>query len=334
MKTTRMCRLALLCSTVGALLALPATGSAAVTIGENLDPNAPMAGVYCTTGDAPATFATTALPSGSPASPIDGVVVRWRFLSRDSTISLRPRILKAGPGGFTGVRGGDQTAPFHGLGVFEARLPIAAGEYLGVDFPCSSTAPHADLSERYYAGGGATVGNWSGALADGGPFRATSFDDPGYSLMMNADVEADADHDGYGDETQDACPADAGTHGACPPDVAPPSVGAEFKHTYKLRRALRRGIAGAVTSSEAGQVKATAKIGRRAARRLGLARVRVATGKASIASPGTVALKLSFGRKAKRKLAGANRVKLTVRLSATDGAGNPTRLVRAVTLKR
>ena len=345
MKTTRTCRLALLACTIGAVLALPASGSAAVTIGETLDPSVPMAGIYCITGDAPATFATTELPSGSLASPIDGVVVRWRFLSDEAAaISLRPRIVRSGLGGFTGVRGGDQTAPFTGLGVFDARLPIAAGEYLGVDFPCSSSAPHASLTEREYPGGGASVGNWSPALADGGPFRATSYDDLHYSLMMNADIEADADHDGYGDETQDGCPTDAGTRAACPPDIAPPDItppditppGVEvaFKRTYKLRRALPHGIAGRVTSTEAGKVTASAKLGRRAARRLGIARLKVATGSAAIASPGKVTLKLSFGRKAKRKLAGATRVKLTLRLSATDSAGNATRVVRRVTLKR
>ena len=32
---------------------------------------------------------------------------------------------------------------------------------------------------------------------------------------MNADVEPDADGDGFGDETQDQCPSDKATHGAC-----------------------------------------------------------------------------------------------------------------------
>jgi hypothetical protein len=349
MNTTRTFRIALLSGAMGALLALPASGSAAVTIGETLDPSAPTAGIYCVTGDGPATFATTALPSGTPASPIDGVVVRWRFRNDESTaISLRPRVLRSGPGGFTGVSGGDQTASFVGLGVFEARLPIAAGDYLGVDFPCSSSAPHVSLTERYYAGGGATVGNWVPALADGGPFRATTFDDVKYSLMMNADVEPDADHDGYGDETQDACPGDAGTHESCPmvtpapvtstvpaADTTPPNASAAFKRTYRLRRALRRGIAGSVTSSEAGKVIATATIGSRTARRLGLRRsVRVASGDASIAAPGKVLLKLVFGSRARRKLAAATRIKLTVRLSATDSTGNVTAIVRTITLTR
>jgi hypothetical protein len=348
MKTTRMFRIALLAGVTGALLALPASGSAAVTIGETLDPSAPDAGVYCVTGDEPATFATTALPSGAPASPIDGVVVRWRYLNKQSAISLRPRVLTQGLGGFTGAAGGDQTAPFTGLGEFEARLPIAAGDYVGVDFPCSSSAPHLALTERYYAGGGASVGNWSPALANGGPLRASSFDDVNYSLMMNADVEPDADHDGYGDETQDGCPTNAGTHEQCPavtpaPDTSavpaadktPPIASAAFNRTYELRRALKRGITGSVTSNEAGKFIASATIRPRIARRLGLRRsVRVASGDASIVSPGKVSLQLTFGRRARRKLAVATQVKLTLRLAATDNAGNATSIVRNITLKR
>jgi hypothetical protein len=352
MTTTRTFRIALLSGAAGALLALPATGSAAVTIGETLDPSAVTASVYCDTGDEPATFATTALPSGTPASPIDGVVVRWRFLNKQTAISLRPRVLKQALGGFTGAAGGDETAPFTGLGEFEARLPIAAGDYVGVDFPCSSSAPHPALTERWYPGGGASVGYWVPALADGGPLRATSYDDVNYSLMMNADVEPDADHDGYGDETQDGCPTKTGTHEQCPavtpaPDTSavpaavpaadktPPIASAAFKRSYKLRWALKRGIAGSVTSNEAGKVTGRATIGLRIARRLGLRRsVRVASGDASIASPGKVSLKLAFGRRARRKLAVATKVKLTLRLAATDSAGNATSIVRNITLKR
>ena len=41
------------------------------------------------------------------------------------------------------------------------------------------------------------------------------------SFAYNADVEPDADHDGFGDETQDKCPTDASTQDSCPP---PPPV--------------------------------------------------------------------------------------------------------------
>jgi hypothetical protein len=36
-------------------------------------------------------------------------------------------------------------------------------------------------------------------------------------LMISADIEPDADHDSYGDETQDLCPTRADVHTACPP---------------------------------------------------------------------------------------------------------------------
>ncbi len=36
-------------------------------------------------------------------------------------------------------------------------------------------------------------------------------------LNVSATVEPDADGDGFGDETQDSCPSDASTQGACPP---------------------------------------------------------------------------------------------------------------------
>jgi hypothetical protein len=44
---------------------------------------------------------------------------------------------------------------------------------------------------------------------------------------IRATIEADADHDGFGDETQDQCPTDATTQGPCPvvtpPDNTPPA---------------------------------------------------------------------------------------------------------------
>ena len=36
-----------------------------------------------------------------------------------------------------------------------------------------------------------------------------------YRVSVSASLEADLDHDGYGDETQDRCPMDATTHGSC-----------------------------------------------------------------------------------------------------------------------
>lgn len=38
----------------------------------------------------------------------------------------------------------------------------------------------------------------------------------GFKLAIRAFLEPDADHDGFGDETQDACPSNPAAQGACP----------------------------------------------------------------------------------------------------------------------
>jgi hypothetical protein len=43
-------------------------------------------------------------------------------------------------------------------------------------------------------------------------------------VLYDADIEPDADHDGYGDATQDGCPTDTATQAACPA-VAPAEPG-------------------------------------------------------------------------------------------------------------
>jgi hypothetical protein len=45
---------------------------------------------------------------------------------------------------------------------------------------------------------------------------------------------ATADHDGFGDETQDQCPTNAGTQGACP--VSPVTSGTNRKKCMKNRK--------------------------------------------------------------------------------------------------
>jgi hypothetical protein len=43
-------------------------------------------------------------------------------------------------------------------------------------------------------------------------------------LLASGTVEADADGDGFGDDTQDQCPTDGSTHAACPTGTTPPAT--------------------------------------------------------------------------------------------------------------
>ena len=58
-------------------------------------------------------------------------------------------------------------------------------------------------------------------------------------ILVQGTVETDADHDGYGDDTQDQCPTDASTHGPCPTTTSttPPPHKKKCKKKKKHRSA-------------------------------------------------------------------------------------------------
>ena len=147
---------------------------------------------------------------GSPSytSPASGVVVRWR--TRGSSGPLTLRIITGNTGG---VGSSTVSPPTNGVEAFATRLPISAGDRIGVDLPPGFVS---NVGVRTPAGH--SVDGWFPALAVGesrapGPYS-------NYELLLNADVELDADHDGYGDESQDLCPTSAATQGPCPTSPA------------------------------------------------------------------------------------------------------------------
>ncbi len=154
-----------------------------------------------------------------PTSPINGVIVRWR-LNQGANASadnfslrvLRPADVPPAVE-WTGVRTAppDLVPAAAGLYVFAARLPISAGQGIGIDFP--STHGVILSEERFSAVDPFTrVNYWYDGLANG----ATEGPDQQYAhqLLINADVEPDADGDGFGDETQDPCPTSAASQTA------------------------------------------------------------------------------------------------------------------------
>jgi hypothetical protein len=211
--------------TVAGLVLLPPNGAlAATTIGSNLAGSATI-DADC---EPSCTFAQSALPASSQAAggvlaPLDGVVVRWRIKlgGRGASQEGRAVGLRITRPGSSNTRTGAGTGPYtvappNQISTYEVRLPIQAGDALGLDccadnrtFVLASTATAVTL-------------NWNPALVDGAPARLGSPSPPNGELLINADIEPDADHDGFGDETQDLCPTDASTTGACPPPPPPP----------------------------------------------------------------------------------------------------------------
>jgi hypothetical protein len=203
---------------------LPASASGAVTVGNDLE-SPPLLG-FCAVA---CTISLADLPAsdrapGGVTIPENGVIVRWRAraiaTASNSSFSL---VVLAGN---TAVqRGAAETLPAPaGVYTFPAQLPVVSGQRLGVEV---ISAPMGHIGIGRQAVTGALVEFWSPPLALGAPPRAPSSSNPGLELFIKADVEPDADGDGFGDETQDQCPGESGPSNGCvppPPDTDPPET--------------------------------------------------------------------------------------------------------------
>lgn len=206
---------------VAALLScgVPSTASA-VTIGSDLA-RQPDLFISCDTDSVSCYGFNTAIPGNTLGLivPSAGVVTQWRtrVATTGGTVSLVALAPVSG-GGYSArwsLSGGVATAsPPNGIQTHpdgSRQYPVAAGDVLALRLTGSSdpqigvSAPTAATRWLEFA-----VGDSAGRILD----------DSTYELAFNADVEPDADGDGYGDETEDKCPTDGSRHsGHCNVDV-------------------------------------------------------------------------------------------------------------------
>jgi hypothetical protein len=205
-------RLLALGAVSAALLAGPATTDAAITVGSPLTAQV-SSNIFQGCGTAACTFVNPVLPEpgANVASPLTGVLVRWRMMGNASGAPFEVRVLRPTPGGeYTGAGTGAPEVPV-GLGptTFATRLPVQAGDLVGLDSPAGANWFNGRAPQT-----GAGYGKFDPALADG------STGSPGLNSNIeaefNGDVEFDADRDVFGDETQDKCLGTAGAFGGCP----------------------------------------------------------------------------------------------------------------------
>lgn len=182
--------------------------SASVTIGSDLS-RAPFEWSVCASK---CTWTQTALAGRTALAPTDGVLVRWRVSANGASGPIAIRVMRPGAASnLTGVATGPTVATTAaGISVFPARIPIRAGDALGLDFDSTNTA-----GMKPSSGDPATVALYHApALLDGVTAAATVLN-TGTELLLNGDIEPDADQDGFGDESQDSCPRIAGTVNGC-----------------------------------------------------------------------------------------------------------------------
>ncbi|MGC1799313.1 MAG: hypothetical protein WA701_02910 [Solirubrobacterales bacterium] len=205
---------ALLTTAAGCALVAPSGAFASITVGETFVPDS--FGGYCV-GVAEQDIVPTGRASGpSYAVPSAGVLTSWSFQSPDGGIQqsvLNMRVFRPTPTAhqYTVVADGSPLQTIQsgsGLNTFPTQIPVTAGDFVGLRSTAgdcaAATANGADTYDFHFgaafaAGDTATLAPSSGLVWD-----------------IAARLEADADHDGFGDETQDQCPTDASTPGACP----------------------------------------------------------------------------------------------------------------------
>lgn len=243
----------------GALVALVcalnvAGASGAQQIGMTMVPSTiPISPMNCLKEDVPQFNTATLIQyqrqdGGTPAYTVPaggGVVTSWAhtapgFVGFANTAALQ--ILRPLGGAQFQVAGQSSEALIlPGYNSFPTRIPVQSGDFLGlsVEHPgntafCQEAAPPGNEGDRTRE----IDGTGDSANAKPSPPLGSTLDfGPAIEQMARLDVaaivEPDADHDGFGDETQDP------DHGAGAPPAAAPPVAAPKK--CKKGRKLRKG---------------------------------------------------------------------------------------------
>jgi hypothetical protein len=195
----------LLASLLGA-----AGASAATEFGDNCAANDTTEGTQVTLFELSAPG--NPLPGAAPSA---GIITKW-------TVNVQPtpgstiqalRVLRLNTATKTAQVVGEASATVTGgQNAFDARIPVQAGDRLGLFSGGSPVGtlfcqdPGGEDLLGAFPGGGAGVGSSVPYFESSSPIR----------VPVSAVLEPDADGDGFGDETQDKCPQAASTQAECP----------------------------------------------------------------------------------------------------------------------
>lgn len=226
-KRARLTTTSLVCALSVISLVSAASATASTTIGQ-VDPGTPS--TSCVTS----TRVQGGLSGGVPSYTVaaSGVITAWSTKANASAgreLGLRVFRPTGSPTDFIYVGGtggtGVETLTANTLNVFATRVVVQAGDVLGArtgnpgGFPISGGAACA------IPGSGSDDFRSSATDPTVGSTVTFGSSNTGYRMNLTALIEADADGDGYGDETQDSCPTNASTQGICPTSTPPADNG-------------------------------------------------------------------------------------------------------------
>jgi hypothetical protein len=201
------------------LTVLPATAGAAIQLGQlsPVDPTVCSAGNYIqSSGSTP--------PYTVP--PPGGVITRWshrgKFVKQEPTDKTPPagsgrlQVWRRVGAGFQLLgRSGVETFTPSVETTYLTRIAVGTGDQLGMRAEARTGCRHNGGKNDHALGD--LVGD-----AEPGDFASPSLQFFPDLLNVSAVLEPDADADGFGDESQDGCPGQAGPESGCPPGTAPP----------------------------------------------------------------------------------------------------------------
>lgn len=195
---------------LGCALALPAAANAAYDLGVHPDGVLEGTSTPCVAGctivqdwNANEQLRVPGWPAGQ------SVIVRWRVRGGGGQARLQ-RVALDGARTGSALAATDPVQLTGTLQELPAALPVRAGDAIGLALSAGAHVDSVDL------GLGETTLSWAPAL-DGAARMGT--ETPGTTIAFQAVLEPDADADGLGDETQDACVNCGGE--ILPPDPTP-----------------------------------------------------------------------------------------------------------------
>jgi hypothetical protein len=218
--TARLSFLILVLLALAALAVAPPASHAAVPFGSDLSRPVEI-DEGCDDRSTTCTRMLLSAGGGEAVAPIDGVIVRWRLIGA-GTVRLRV-VRRDGETWSTGGSSAPATLPLDRStrGTFPTRLPVRAGDFLAVD---GNRENHVHMA---YDPGVVQAHYFYPVFQDGETLRVpiTRLAPDPFEPLVGADVEPDADGDGFGDETQDCAPANPAVQTGCGTTPEPPGPG-------------------------------------------------------------------------------------------------------------
>ena len=162
----------------------------------------------------PTTQFQSAVSGGnSYVSPMTGVITRWGT-DRTTGGDIVTQLITGKNLGLTGwtvfSASGLTETPTGVVTESDVRMPISAGDSIGITYSFGGGS----FCSTIDSGNQVDYDSGGGTASPGDSFVGTAA--TGYLSPVWANVEPDADSDGYGDETQDKCPQSAALQNPCP----------------------------------------------------------------------------------------------------------------------